>query len=196
MANRLHIVTKNKQENDSSDKKSRINLGLQDYISELLIEPVKENKTSSLKAIEKTNIISSMVLSNDRSRQYRGKLFEEEKLTSNNEPKIELTTQNSLTEENLENIKNKKTQVKTFSEPDPRLEKVSKLLEKIATLPLQKNDIETENSVENEVKVEANEKRDIVHELKEEQEQKQNEQIQTTNESSFVQREKKSLRDS
>ena len=192
MANRLHIVTNDKQKNDGPIKNSHHNLRLQEYISELLIEPVKEIETSTLTTIEKLESISeSKAISNDRIPQYRSKVFEQRIHTYNNDPKISLNTENSLAKENLEN---KPTQDIKFSELDPRLEKVSRLLEKIATIPLGQSETETESLLANDTNVEANEKRDIKTELKEEQEQ--NEQIQTTNESSFVQRESKSLRDS
>ncbi len=184
MANQLHILNQNRSNNsgcDDSNKKAELNVGLQEYISDLLVEPNKEKGSSLLKTIEKKDVIA-LAVKNDSVNQ---SIHNQKKSNQHQVKQIErdtLKTYKVLELEKNSELKENRPQFDEF--PDPRLKKVSKLLEKIVTLPLQETAIENKNNAYKKNKRDSKEQKD------------KQEQIQATNDNSFVQRENKSLRHS
>ena len=209
MANRLHIIPGTKSNKPKVDE---ADLGLQDYINDLLIEPVVKKESSLIKAVEKDDEVQKESLKKLKSITDKSSISEPQKksITHRNiqQTKIEAkneslkNTSSKYIEAAVSNQKNEPELniARNFTEPDPRLQKVSKLLEKIATLPLQQKDVKTQTKevelpvVENKVQPEVNVEVEV--ELVNQTDEHKEELIQATNENSFVQRENDSLRNS
>jgi len=181
MVNRRHIVNNNQNGTEDFDHNSELSIRLLDYISDLLIEPVKEKKSLLLKEIEKKH---SDYIDKNKSSKSSYKKDENEFVEENVE------TLPNMPLEKISANESRSAKFRQYCEPDPRLKKVSKLLEKIATLPLQQNLTKTKNSDTSKKIVKPKEKSSVRTKL----EKKIEALIQTTNENSFVQRENQSLR--
>lgn len=193
MNNRSHIVEDSQLESSDSKTTDELDFGLQEYISDLLIEPVEEKNILQITQKEKNTSITSMQKKDssecsDRTgtnpSRHRTRMQEGKTISHKSNDRLESLNHKKLTK-NTKDI-----QIKGFLDPDPRLEKVSKLLEKIATLPLKQDLTTTENIGKPKKEVRINEKRPAKVVTRKEEEAL----IQITNENSFVEREKQPLR--
>ncbi|MGB0495732.1 MAG: hypothetical protein ACPGJI_05185, partial [Kangiellaceae bacterium] len=181
MPNRLKIISNGHDEKEVIKKEKQLNDGLLDYISDLLTEPTKESKPSLIRAFEKSEKTLNVESNNSTI---------ESNVSKNNINKQNVVEEKATLKKQTNNRK-KLNQNKIFSEPDPRLKKVSKLLERIAILPL--TNVKTEELTQDASKVETQtvveeQTEEIRGDLTQTIEENTNQQIQTTADNSFVQR--------